>query len=96
MKAVPACLGYNPTNFRATFEAFSEVFSPEDTKDMVTRNPTLMGLRPDGFGGAINAKSDTMTMSYVIAYTRWGDFLQGLQNYYHVDIIPVDAITEAQ
>ncbi|CAM9628199.1 unnamed protein product [Ascophyllum nodosum] len=43
---------------------------------MVTRNPNLLSVRPTGFGGASNAKSDTMTMSYLIAYTRpLGPFL---------------------
>ncbi|CAM9951679.1 unnamed protein product [Ectocarpus sp. 13 AM-2016] len=37
---------------------------------MVTRNPNLLAVRPTGFGGAANAKSDTMQMSYVIAATR--------------------------
>lgn len=69
-KDVPSCLGYDPTNFQATFEAFSGVFTPEDTKGMVTRNPNLLSVRPTGFGGACNAKSDTMTISYIIAFTR--------------------------
>lgn len=30
----------------------------------------LLQVRPTGFGGAANAKSDTMQMSYVIAATR--------------------------
>lgn len=72
VKAVPGCLGFDPSIFRATFEAFSEVFTAEDTKGMVTRNPNLLAVRPTGFGGACNAKSDTMTMSYIIAYTRCG------------------------
>ena len=72
VKNSPSCLGYDSSTFRATFEAFAEVFSPEDTKGMVTRNPNLLAVKPTGFGGACNAKSDTMQMSYVIAFTRWG------------------------
>lgn len=71
VKAVPSCLGYNPANFIGTFDAFSENFGAEETIGMVTRNPNLLSVRPTGFGGAINAKSDTMTMSYIIAYTRY-------------------------
>ncbi|CAM9312898.1 unnamed protein product [Choristocarpus tenellus] len=80
VKAVPAVLGYDPTNFKATFEAFSEVFGADETVGMVTRNPNLLCVRPSGFGGAINAKDDTMYMSYVIAYTRpiGGILLAGL------------------
>ncbi|CAM9636982.1 unnamed protein product [Ectocarpus sp. 12 AP-2014] len=70
VKNSPACLGYDGSVFRATFEAFTEVFGEEETKGMVTRNPNLLAVRPTGFGGAANAKSDTMQMSYVIAATR--------------------------
>lgn len=71
VKAVPNCLAYDSSIFRETFEAFCEKFDPEDTKGMVTRNPNLLAVRPRGFGGACNAKGDTMTMSYIIAYTRY-------------------------
>jgi hypothetical protein len=37
---------------------------------MVVRNPNLIGLRPTGFGGAINSKEDTMAASYAIEATR--------------------------
>lgn len=67
---MPGSLGFDPSLFLETFEAFSEVFGAEETKGMVTRNPNLLAVRPTGFGGAINAKKDTMQMSYVIAYTR--------------------------
>ena len=70
VKNSPSCLGYDGSVFQATYEAFSEVFGEEETKGMVTRNPNLLAVRPTGFGGAINAKSDTMQMSYVIAATR--------------------------
>lgn len=70
VKAVPGSLGFDPSLFRETFEAFTEVFGAEETKGMVTRNPNLLAVRPTGFGGAINAKKDTMQMSYLIAYTR--------------------------
>ena len=70
VKASPSCLGYDGSVFQATFEAFSEVFGEEETKGMVTRNPNLLAVKPTGFGGACNAKSDTMQMSYVIAATR--------------------------
>eukprot|EP00903_Cladosiphon_okamuranus_P017829 g16408.t1 len=70
VKNSPSCLGYDASMFQATFEAFSEVFGEEETKGMVTRNPNLLAVRPTGFGGAINAKNDTMQMSYVIAATR--------------------------
>lgn len=68
---MPNCLSYKSDMFQETFDAFCEVFPPEDTIGMVTRNPNLLGIRPRGFGGAANAKQDTMTMSYIIAYTRW-------------------------
>lgn len=71
VKNSPSCLGYDGSVFQATFEAFSEVFGEEEAKGMVTRNPNLLAVRPTGFGGAINAKSDTMQMSYVIAATRY-------------------------
>ncbi|CAM9820652.1 unnamed protein product [Ectocarpus fasciculatus] len=70
VKNSPSCLGYDGSVFQATFEAFTEVFGEEETKGMVTRNPNLLAVRPTGFGGAANAKSDTMQMSYVIAATR--------------------------
>lgn len=70
MKNSPSCLGYDGSLFQATFEAFSEVFGEEETRGMVTRNPNLLAVRPTGFGGACNAKSDTMQMSYIIAATR--------------------------
>ncbi|CAM9586520.1 unnamed protein product [Hapterophycus canaliculatus] len=76
VKNSPMCMGYDGSVFQATFEAFSEVFGEEETKGMVTRNPNLLAVRPTGFGGACNAKSDTMQMSYVIAATRpLGPFL---------------------
>ena len=45
-------------------------FSPADVEAMVIRNPLLLGVRPDGFGGASNTKEDTVYMSYIIAATR--------------------------
>ncbi|CAM9858501.1 unnamed protein product [Discosporangium mesarthrocarpum] len=70
VKAVPGVLGYGTENMKPSFDAFSETFGVEETKGMVTRNPNLLAVRPSGFGGACNAKDDTMYASYVIAYTR--------------------------
>mmetsp|Transcript_74059 Transcript_74059/g.211442 ORF Transcript_74059/g.211442 Transcript_74059/m.211442 type:complete len:245 (+) Transcript_74059:49-783(+) len=75
-------LSFDPSRFSETKAAFLKAFTepkedgaePKYTEDdvvaMVVRNPLLVGISADGYGGADQAGDDTMYMSYVVAATR--------------------------
>jgi hypothetical protein len=67
VKALPICLAFDKKAFAASLSAWSEIFGAEESKDMATRNPGLLAVRPDEAGKATDS---TMTFSYIVAYTR--------------------------
>mmetsp|Transcript_3297 Transcript_3297/g.8318 ORF Transcript_3297/g.8318 Transcript_3297/m.8318 type:complete len:185 (+) Transcript_3297:3-557(+) len=72
VKDEPACIIWNPQNFKPSLDAFSEIFGEEEAKAMVMRNPNLLSVpRPgSGPGSADKADDKTMQLSYVVAWTR--------------------------
>lgn len=75
----PRCLFYNTAYMKPAFDAFAENFGEEETKGMVMRNPNLLAVRPDGYGGASGAGNEAMYASYVVDFTRsFGGYITGL------------------
>lgn len=67
VKIFPFCLGFDSANFAPTFAIWAEIFGEEETKDMVSRNPGLLAIKPKDAG--INT-DNTMLFSYIVAFTR--------------------------
>eukprot|EP00975_Prorocentrum_lima_P004550 985355-Prorocentrum_lima.AAC.1 len=57
VKAVPGCLAFDPSNFQGTYDVFCETFGEDKAKGMVRRNPNLLAVKPDGWGGATGTSS---------------------------------------
>lgn len=71
VKNLPKVLEFNRKNFQPTFEILCNKFDGKDnTLAMLLRNPGLLNLRPQGYCSAEDAGDETMTFSYIIAYTR--------------------------
>ena len=67
VKALPLCLAFDKRTFGASLKEWTDIFGEEESKDMVLRNPGLLAVRPDE---AAKATDQTMTFSYIVAYTR--------------------------
>jgi hypothetical protein len=65
--ALPICLAFDSKLFAGSLKAWSEIFGPEEAKEMVRRNPGLLAVRPTD---AASATDTTMKFSYLVAYTR--------------------------
>lgn len=63
----PMALCMNSDNFEPTLDIWGEIYGLEESKQMVERNPGLIGIPPAL--AAENAEA-TMFMSYVIAYGK--------------------------
>jgi hypothetical protein len=64
---LPVCLSFERTWFKPSLGAYSEIFGKEEAKAMVARNPGLLAVKPSD---AATVTDQTMTFSYLIAYTR--------------------------
>lgn len=64
VRTKPVVLGFNAENFQPTLDNWSEQFDEEAAKDMVKRNPGLLGIPPYLAEEDANA---TMALSYLVA-----------------------------
>lgn len=64
---LPVCLSFERTWFKPSLEAYSQVFGKEEAQAMVARNPGLLAVKPSD---AATVTDQTMTFSYLVAYTR--------------------------
>lgn len=64
---LPVCLSFNPSWFKPSLEAYSEIFGKDEAQAMVARNPGLLAVKPSD---AVTVTDQTMTFSYLVAYTR--------------------------
>ena len=67
VKLFPVCMSFDSKAFAATFAIWKDIFGEEETKDMVSRNPGLLAVQPKDAG---KNTDNTMTFSYIVAYTR--------------------------
>ena len=67
VKTQPTCLLFKADNFQECFEIWTDMYGEESTKDMVSRNPGLLGIKPEK---AADNKEATMAFSYIIGITR--------------------------
>ena len=67
VKIQPSVLAFEKSNFQPSLDAFGETFGYEESKEMVIRNPGLLGSSPASAAGADDL---TMQLSYVVAFTR--------------------------
>ena len=67
VKIQPSVLAFEKENFQPSLDAFGENFGYEESKEMVARNPGLLGSKPID---AASADSLTMQLSYVVQFTR--------------------------
>ncbi|GAX13381.1 hypothetical protein FisN_8Lh409 [Fistulifera solaris] len=64
---LPVCLSFERTWFKPSLEAYSEIFGKDKAMAMVARNPGLLAVKPSD---AATVTDQTMTFSYLVAYTR--------------------------
>ena len=64
---LPVCLSFERSWFKPSLESYSEIFGKEEAKAMVARNPGLLAVKPSD---AATVTDQTMTFSYLVAYTR--------------------------
>lgn len=67
VKIQPSVLAFEKDNFQPSLNAFGENFGYEESKEMVIRNPGLLGTKP---ANAATADNLTMQLSYVVEFTR--------------------------
>lgn len=67
VKILPSVLAFKKENFQPSLDAFGETFGYDESKEMVIRNPGLLGSKP---ADAANADNLTMQLSYVVEFTR--------------------------
>lgn len=67
VKIQPNVLAFNKDNIGPSLDAFGEKFGYDESKEMIIRNPGLLGTRP---AAAAEADDLTMQMSYVVDITR--------------------------
>ena len=66
-KRLPIILSFDKNEFSPCYTAWAEIFGDEETKEMVLRNPGLLAVPSRE---AAKATDQTMTFSYIVAYTR--------------------------
>lgn len=91
VKILPLCLSFNYKEFGPAFDGFTEAFGDsEAVQAMVLRNPGLLACKQKD---AVAATSQTMTFSYILAYTRpVGPLLLGLTGF-ALASLPIEAFT---
>ena len=67
VKISPTVLSFEKSYFQPSLDAFAETFGYEESKEMVIRNPGLLGSKPQDAKGADDL---TMQLSYVVEFTR--------------------------
>ena len=70
VEILPQLLEMERSHFTPSYEIYCRKFGNDETDALLLRNPVLLGLKPDGYGGAEEAEGDTIALSYVIAATR--------------------------
>ena len=64
---MPIILVFDRKQFAGSLEEYANIFGEEKAKDMVLRNPGLLGVKA---ADAAKANDQTMYFSYIVAYTR--------------------------
>ena len=64
---MPIILVFDRKQFAGSLEEYANIFGEEKAKDMVLRNPGLLGVKASD---AAKATDQTMYFSYIVAYTR--------------------------
>ncbi|CAM9822507.1 unnamed protein product [Chrysoparadoxa australica] len=70
VKAVPDVLSFNAERMEGPLRAYQTTFGEEEAKAMVARNPLIMAVKAEGYGGADSAGKETLYASYVVEATR--------------------------
>mmetsp|Transcript_26776 Transcript_26776/g.60507 ORF Transcript_26776/g.60507 Transcript_26776/m.60507 type:complete len:219 (-) Transcript_26776:64-720(-) len=67
VKILPQALAFNKDYMAPSLDGFSDAFGLEESKEMVMRNPGLLGVEPKD---AVTVTSSTMQLSYIVSFTR--------------------------
>ena len=67
VKIMPQVLAFQKDYMAPSLDGFSDAFGLEESKEMVMRNPGLLGVEPKD---AVKVTSSTMQLSYVVSFTR--------------------------
>lgn len=66
-KIMPIILTFDKQCFAPSYKEWSDIFGADEAKAMVLRNPGLLAVAPKE---AATSTDQTMTFSYIVAYTR--------------------------